>query len=75
MVIRKNTNKVIGNRSFSNDIKTVKQLGKLTLKYLHKKKIAGIIKHIQGHEAATVDSNKKLPKESYLLKETQRKTW
>ena len=40
-VIRKNTNKVIGNRSFSNDIRTVKQLGKLTLKYLHIKKIAG----------------------------------
>jgi len=61
-VIRKNTNKVIGDRSFSNDIKTVKQLGKLTLKYLHKKKIAGVIKHIPGHGAATVDSHKKLPK-------------
>ena len=61
-VIRKNTNKVIGNRSFSNDIKTVKELGKLTLNYLHKKKIAGVIKHIPGHGAATVDSHKKLPK-------------
>ncbi len=67
-VIRKNTNKVIGNRSFSNDIKTVKQLGKLTLKYLHKKKIAGIIKHIPGHGAATVDSHKKLPKVKLHLK-------
>ena len=71
-VIRKNTNKVIGNRSFSNDIKTVKQLGKLTLKYLHQKKIAGIIKHIPGHGLAKVDShhftpliNKKL---DYLIK-------
>ena len=35
-MLRKNTNKIIGNRSFSNDIKTVKQLGKLTLKYLNK---------------------------------------
>ena len=67
-VIRKNTNKVIGNRSFSNDIKTVKQLGKLTLKYLHKKKIAGIIKHIPGHGAALVDSHKKLPKVKLHLK-------
>ena len=67
-VIRKNTNKVIGNRSFSNDIKTVKQLGKLTLKYLNKKKIAGIIKHIPGHGAALVDSHKKLPKVKLHLK-------
>ena len=67
-VIRKKTNKVIGNRSFSNDIKTVKQLGKLTLKYLHQKKIAGIIKHIPGHGAALVDSHKKLPKVKLHLK-------
>ena len=67
-IIRKNTNKVIGNRSFSNDIKTVKQLGKLTLRYLHKKKIVGIIKHIPGHGAATVDSHKKLPKVKLHLK-------
>ncbi|WP_075534013.1 beta-N-acetylhexosaminidase [Candidatus Pelagibacter communis] len=67
-VIRKNTNKVIGNRSFSNDRKIVQQLGKLTLKYLHKKKIAGIIKHIPGHGAATVDSHKKLPKVKLHLK-------
>ena len=67
-VIRKNTNKIIGNRSFSNDIKTVKQLGKLTLKYLHQKKIAGIIKHIPGHGAALVDSHKKLPKVKLHLK-------
>ena len=67
-VIRKNTNKIIRNRSFSNDIKTVKQLGKLTLKYLHQKKIAGIIKHIPGHGAALVDSHKKLPKVKLHLK-------
>jgi len=67
-VIRKNTNKIIGNRSFSNDIKIVKQLGKLTLKYLHQKKIAGIIKHIPGHGAALVDSHKKLPKVKLHLK-------
>ena len=67
-VIRKNTNKIIGNRSFSNDIKIVKQLGKLTLKYLHQKKIAGIIKHIPGHGAALADSHKKLPKVKLHLK-------
>jgi len=68
-ILRKNTNKVIGNRSFSNNRKIVKQLGKLTLKYLHTKQIAGIIKHIPGHGAATVDSHKKLPKVQLNLKQ------
>ena len=68
-VLRKNTHKVIGNRSFSRDKKIVKELGKLTLKYLHKKKISGIIKHIPGHGAAKVDSHKKLPKVHLNLKQ------
>ncbi len=68
-VLRKNTNKIIGNRSFSSNSKIVKELGKLTLKYLHTNKIAGIIKHIPGHGAATVDSHKKLPKVQLHLKQ------
>ena len=68
-VLRKNTSKVIGNRSFSNNRKIVKQLGKLTLKYLHTKHIAGVIKHIPGHGAAAVDSHKKLPKVQLNLKQ------
>ncbi len=68
-ILRKNTSKVIGNRSFSNNRKIVKQLGKLTLKYLHTNKIAGIIKHIPGHGAATEDSHKKLPKVQLNLKQ------
>ena len=68
-ISRKNTSKVIGNRSFSNNRKIVKQMGKLTLKYLHTKQIAGIIKHIPGHGAAAVDSHKKLPKVQLNLKQ------
>ena len=61
-VLRKNTHEVIGNRSFSSNKKIVKKLGKLTINFLHSKKIAGIIKHIPGHGASTVDSHKKMPK-------------
>ena len=55
--IRKNTNKVIGNRSFSKDKKIVKELGQLSIKFLHANKILGVIKHIPGHGAATSDSH------------------
>ena len=61
-VLRSNTSKVIGNRSFSKDKKIVKELGNITIKYLHKNRIAGIIKHIPGHGVAVSDSHKKMPK-------------
>ena len=61
-VLRSNTNKVIGKRSFSKDKKIVKTLGDLTLKYLHQNRISGVIKHIPGHGASTSDSHKKMPK-------------
>ena len=71
-ILRKNTNKIIGTRSFSEDKKIVKHLGKLTIKYLHLNKIAGVIKHIPGHGAATADSHKKMPKVMLNLKELYR---
>ena len=37
-ILRNNTNKVIGTRSFSKNKKIVKELGTLTIKLLHKKK-------------------------------------
>ena len=61
-VLRHNTNKIIGDRSFSKNKKIVKALGTLLIKYQHLNKIAGIIKHIPGHGAATSDSHKKMPK-------------
>ena len=61
-VLRKNTNKIIGNRSFSNDRKVVSELGKYTIKYLHQNNIVGIVKHIPGHGPATSDSHIKMPK-------------
>ena len=61
-VLRNNTNKIIGIRSFSKNKKIVKELGSQTIKYLHINKIAATIKHIPGHGASTVDSHKKMPK-------------
>ncbi len=61
-ILRYNTNNIIGHRSFSNNKNIVKELGKLTIKYLHANKILGVIKHIPGHGGATSDSHKKLPK-------------
>ena len=61
-VLRKNTNRVIGNRSFSKDKLIVRKLGEALIKYFHSNKIGCIIKHIPGHGAATTDSHKKMPR-------------
>ena len=61
-VLRKNTNKVIGERSFANNPKTVKELGKICVNQYRLNKIATVIKHIPGHGCATVDSHLKLPR-------------
>jgi len=60
-VLRANTNKIIGNRSFSKNKKIVQELGNLTVKYLRSRKIASVIKHVPGHGAAISDSHKKTP--------------
>ena len=61
-VLKTNTNKIIGNRSFSKDKKIVRNLGRKTIYHLHKNKIGGVIKHIPGHGSAVSDSHKKMPK-------------
>ena len=67
-VLRNSTNKVIGKRSFSKDKKIVKNLGKLTVNYLHNNKIAAVIKHIPGHGVSTKDSHLVTPKVEMNLK-------
>ena len=67
-VLRNNTNRVIGNRSFSKDKKIVKELGNLAIKYLHINKISGVIKHIPGHGGSVSDSHKKLPRIAFKQK-------
>ena len=45
-ILRKNTSKVIGERSFSNKKEIVKELGKITVKQCRKSKIICVMKHI-----------------------------
>ena len=61
-ILRKNTSNVIGNRSFSNQKKIVKELGQITINQCHKNKIINVIKHIPGHGCATMDSHFKMPR-------------
>ena len=60
-VLRSNSSKIIGDRSFSKDKHIVRELGIKTVKYLQKNKISSIIKHIPGHGATKTDSHKKMP--------------
>ena len=68
----KKTNNVIGDRSFSNNPKIVKDIGKIFIKKFHDNKIATVIKHIPGHGLAKTDTHKYLTKikenYKYLIK-------
>ena len=61
-VLRKNTSKIIGKRSFSEKKEIVKKLGKITVRKLHSNNIATIIKHIPGHGCSSIDSHLRMPK-------------
>ena len=60
-VLKKNTHRIIKSRTYSNDIKIIKILGKLCIKSYKKNKIGTVIKHIPGHGSASSDSHKTLP--------------
>jgi beta-N-acetylhexosaminidase len=60
-ILKKNTNKVIGKRSFSNKKEVVKKLGKITVETCHSRKIISVIKHIPGHGSAKSDSHFQTP--------------
>jgi beta-N-acetylhexosaminidase len=68
-ILRSNTSKVIGNRSFSNKKEIVKRLGKITINQCHNNKIISVIKHIPGHGCARSDSHYKTPKVNLSIKE------
>jgi len=60
-VRRKNSHKIIGNRSFSSNVEIVSKLGKLCIKLYKKNKIATVVKHIPGHGLSKFDSHYKTP--------------
>ena len=61
-VLRKKTNKIIGERSFSNKVYIVKELGKVCINKYNANKIATVIKHVPGHGCSRLDSHLELPK-------------
>ncbi len=60
-VRRPNSNKIIGDRSYSSNPLNVSIIGKYCIKKFHQNGIATVIKHIPGHGLAKSDSHKKLP--------------
>ena len=67
-----NSSKVINDRSYGSNIRTISKIGDICINEFHKNNIATVIKHIPGHGLAKVDSHKYTPivikKLKYLIK-------
>ena len=59
--IRRKTPNFIGNRSFSQNSKSVSKLGKLCVDLYQKNRISTVVKHIPGHGMTKHDSHYKTP--------------
>jgi len=68
----KSSSKVIGDRSFSDNIEIVSEIGDLCIRHFRQNSIGTVIKHIPGHGLAKVDSHNFTPiinkNKSYLYK-------
>ncbi len=58
---RKNTHKVIGDRSYSKNPKSVSKIGNHFIDLFHRNNIGTVMKHIPGHGLSKVDSHLKTP--------------
>lgn len=72
-ILKNHTHNVIGNRSYSKDLKTINALRDICFKTLDKLKIACVSKHIPGHGESKVDTHKKLSVVSSSLKSLSKK--
>ncbi len=59
-VLKNNTHPIIGDRSYSKNIKTIDFLKNICFEVLKKFKIANVSKHIPGHGRSNIDTHKKL---------------
>ncbi len=55
------SNKVIGDRSYSYNKKTIEKVGETTIDLFHQNQIGTVIKHIPGHGLSKKDTHLKLP--------------
>ena len=53
----KNSSNIIGDRSFSNNVKIVSEIGDLCIRYFKNNSVGTVVKHIPGHGLAKVDSH------------------
>ncbi len=60
-VVRNKTNKIIGDRAFSNKVKIVSKIGDYNIKLYSKNRIGTVIKHIPGHGLAINNSHFSTP--------------
>ena len=58
---RNKSHKIIGDRSYSNDKKTLSKIGDISIEKFHENRVGTVIKHLPGHGLAKVDSHYKLP--------------
>ena len=68
----KGSSNIIGDRSFSFNVKTVSKMGDLCIKLFRKNSIGTIIKHIPGHGLAKVDSHNFTPVVDKSIKHLQK---
>jgi beta-N-acetylhexosaminidase len=71
-ITKKNTHRIIGDRSYSTSSSIINELGKLCVNYYKANKIGTVIKHIPGHGSSNLDSHIKLPKVNTTFKQLKK---